>query len=153
MPPWLTWAFAAPNALYARGLGSMLGRRFVQIGHIGRRTGRRYRTVVEVVHYDRVTGETTVIAGFGHHSDWLSNIQAAGGAELDFGHGPRPAAYRMLSTEEAVATWRDYERRNRLLRPVLAPVLTALLGWTFDGSDAAVLRMVAALPMLAFRPA
>lgn len=152
MPTWLKRAFAAPNALYAHGLGAVLGRRFVQIGHVGRRSGRRYHTVVEVLHYDRSTGKTVVIAGYGERSDWLRNIQAAGGGELDFGHGPRPAAYGMLSTDEATAVFRDYYRRNLLIRPVLRPVLSALLGWRFDGSDAAVRRMVEQLPMVAFRP-
>lgn len=152
MPAWLRRAFAAPNALYAHGLGAVLGRRFVQIGHVGRRSGRSYHSVVEVLHYDRSTGETVVIAGYGHRSDWLRNVRAAGGPELDLGHGPRPAAYRMLSTDEAMTVFRDYLRRNALIRPVLRPVLSALLGWRFDGSEAALRRMVEQLPMVAFRP-
>ena len=35
-----------------------------------------------------------------------------------------------------------YERRNRFLVPVIRPVLGKLLGWRYDGSDAARHRMV-----------
>lgn len=153
LPPWLKRAFAAPNALYAHGLGRLLGHRFVQIEHVGRRSGRTYHSVVEVLRYDRSTGETTVIAGYGPTADWLRNIQAAGAAALDFGRGPRPAAYRLLPADEAIETWRTYCRRNRFIRPALLAVITALVGWRFDGSEAAVRRMVDELPMVAFTPA
>lgn len=152
IPPWLRAVWAAPNALYAHGLGSLLGHRFVQIRHRGRRTGLPRRAVVEVLRYNRSTGEAVVVAGYGRSADWYRNVLAAGGAELDFGHGARPAAYRVLSVDEAADTYRAYERRNRLIRPGVRLTLTLLLGWRFDGSDDAVRRMVQELPMIAFRP-
>lgn len=61
-------------------------------------------------------------------------------------------AYRTLDEPEAADAIADYERRNLLLRPVLHPVLSKLLGWRYDGSDAARHRMVRQLPIVAFRP-
>lgn len=151
LPDWLKKAFAVPNWLYGHGLGGLLGHRFVQLTHVGRRSGRTHHTVVEVIHYDPVTGETIVVSGFGAQSDWLRNIKAAGGAELDFGRGPRPAAYRILPLEEAIATFAGYERRNRLIRPVLHSTLSHLLGWTYDGSAEARRQLAAQLPLIAFR--
>lgn len=152
MPAWLRAVWAAPNRLYALGLGRLLGHRFVQIVHRGRRTGAVRHTVVEVLSYDRETGETIVVSGYGPTADWYRNVVAAGGAELDFGHGPRPAAYRLVPPEEAERVFRTYDRRNVLIRPGVRLTLTLLLGWRFDGSDRAVREMVAQLPMLAFRP-
>lgn len=152
LPRWLKRAYAAPNLLYDHGLGRLLGHRFVRIGHVGRRTGRLHHAVVEVVRYDRATGEATVIAGYGPRADWVLNTEAAGGATLDFGHGPRPAAYRVLDVDEAIEVYRDYERRNALLRPGVRATLRVLLGWRFDGSEVARRRMAEQLPMLAFHP-
>lgn len=38
----------APSMLYRHYLGWMLGRRFVMVTHVGRRSGRQYRTVLEL---------------------------------------------------------------------------------------------------------
>ncbi|WP_051510513.1 nitroreductase family deazaflavin-dependent oxidoreductase [Intrasporangium oryzae] len=152
LPAWLKRVYAAPGALYDHGLGRLLGHRFVRIGHIGRRTGLLHHAVVEVTHYDRVTGEATVMAGYGPRADWVRNIRAAGGASLDFGHGPRPAAYRVLDVDEAIEVFRHYERRNVLLLPGIRATLWVLLGWRYDGSEPARRRLAEQLPMLAFRP-
>lgn len=152
MPAWLKAVWAGPNSLYRHGLGRLLGHRFVQIHHRGRRSGRTFQTVVEVVRYDPQTGEAVVISGYGPTADWLRNVVAAEGAQLDFGHGPRPAAYRRLAPKEAERVYREYTRRNLLIRPGVHLTLTLLLGWRFDGSDEAVRRMVRELPMIAFVP-
>ncbi|HEX4865495.1 MAG TPA: nitroreductase family deazaflavin-dependent oxidoreductase [Acidimicrobiales bacterium] len=49
------------------------------IEHVGRRTGARYRTPVLVF---RAPGGFAIIVGYGLQSDWLKNLQAAGGAGL-----------------------------------------------------------------------
>ena len=153
LPRWLKLAFRVPNSLYANGLGRLLGHRFLQLTHTGRRTGRRHHVVLEVVRYDRRSGEATVICGFGHHADWLRNVRSGGPAWVDFGRGPSPAAYREVSVEEAQEVYAAYERRNRLVAPGVRWTLTALLGWRYDGSPAARRRMVEELPMLALSPA
>lgn len=45
--------FRAPVRLYEHNLGWLLGRRFVCLTHIGRRSGRRYRTVLEAIGSDQ----------------------------------------------------------------------------------------------------
>jgi deazaflavin-dependent oxidoreductase (nitroreductase family) len=142
-----------PNAWYDKGFGAVLGHRFLRLEHIGRRSGRRFSVVLEVVRYDRRTGEATVISGFGAGADWLRNVRSGSPASVDFGRGPRPAAYRILALEEAFEVYAAYERRNLLIAPLVRWTLTALLGWRYDGSAAARERMVRELPMVAFRPA
>jgi deazaflavin-dependent oxidoreductase (nitroreductase family) len=152
LAPWLRASFAAPNALYANGCGWLLGRRFLRLSHTGRRTGLTFHVVLEVVRYDRSTGEATVISGFGDTADWLRNLRAGGPAAVDFGRGPSPAAYRVLGLAEAEEVYAAYERRNLLIAPLVRWTLTALLGWRYDGSRAARRRMVAELPVVALRP-
>jgi deazaflavin-dependent oxidoreductase (nitroreductase family) len=153
MPSWLHAAFVLPNKLYTVGAGRVLGHRLVRLTHTGRTSGREFHVVVEVVRYDRGTGEAVVVSGFGRSADWFRNITAGGPAYVDFGSGPRRAAHRVLDTDEAITVFVDYERRNRAFMPLFRPVLSRLLGWTYDGSDDARRRLVEDLPMLALRPA
>lgn len=152
MPGWLRMLYRAPNRLYAAGLGRVLGRRFVQIHHVGRRSGRRFQAVVEVVRYDSATGEATVMAGYGHQADWYRNVLAAGRADLDFGRGPRPARFRSVEQDEAEQVLSDYLRRYRLVAPAMNAFLGWLAGWPFDAAPAAITRLCQQMPMLALRP-
>ena len=72
----LKWTFRLPLYLYRWHLGWLLGHRFLMLTHLGRKSGRRRQTVLEVVHYDFKTKECIVIAGYGAQSDWYRNIQA-----------------------------------------------------------------------------
>ncbi|WP_409463104.1 nitroreductase family deazaflavin-dependent oxidoreductase [Amycolatopsis sp. GA6-003] len=152
MNPIARTVFKAPAKLYDRDLGWLLGKRFLCLTHVGRKSGRRYRTVLEVIGVRPRTGEVLAIAGLGPSSDWYRNLQAAPAAEVAIGRRKFVPAHRVLGESEAADAIADYERRNLLLRPILHPVLSKLLGWRYDGSDAARLRMVQQLPIVAFRP-
>ncbi len=45
-----------------------------------------------------------------------------------------------------------YERRNRLIAPIIRSVPSRLLGWRYQGSDDERRRLFAQLPLVAFRP-
>ena len=150
--PTLRRLLGLPRVLYAHGWGWVLGHRFLQLSHRGRRTGTLHHTVLEVVQYDRVTGEAVVASGFGNRTDWLLNLRAGSDVVVSISRFSAPARYRELRTEEAVEVFADYERRNALARPVIRAVLSRLLGWQYDGSPAARLRLAEQLPMVAFRP-
>ncbi len=67
-------------------VGRLAGRRFVPliagVGHVGRRSGRRYLTPTGA----GVTGDTIVIPlSFGNVSDWARNVRAAGGCVVQLG--------------------------------------------------------------------
>ena len=140
-----------PGRLYDWNLGWLLGRRFLRLTHVGRRSGRRYRTVLEVV--GEAGDEVVVVAGFGRSSDWFRNIAALPPIEVAIGRDRfRPQA-RVLPDEEAAAVLADYERRHRLVAPVVRRVLGWLVGWEYDGSAAARNRLVQELPFVAFHRA
>ncbi|MEJ3653504.1 nitroreductase family deazaflavin-dependent oxidoreductase [Actinomycetes bacterium KLBMP 9759] len=141
-----------PARLYAADLGWLLGNRFLCLTHIGRRSGRRHRTVLEVIATEPGTGEVLVIAALGPSSDWYRNIQANPAVEVTVGRHRFVPAHRTLDEPEAAAVLAGYERRNRWLAPVLRPVLSRLLGWRYDGSTTARRRMAQQLPVVALRP-
>lgn len=143
----------APVWLYEHDAGWLLGERFLLLTHVGRRTGRRYETVLEVVGSDRATGEVVVMAGFGRAANWFRNIQAQPAVEVAVGRRRFRPAHRVLGDDEAAAVLDGYERRNHLIAPVVRRVLSRLVGWHYDGSEAARRRLVAELPLVAFRPA
>jgi deazaflavin-dependent oxidoreductase (nitroreductase family) len=142
--------FRAPVRLYDHGLGWLLGRRFLCLTHVGRKSGCRYRTVLEVI--GLTNEEVTVVAGLGPSSDWFRNLQAGGSAYVELGRARFVADHRVLGHAEAAAAIADYERRNRLVLPIVRRVLTALAGWPYDGSRDARERLVRQLPLVAFRP-
>lgn len=150
--PLLGRVLGAPAYLYDAHAGWLLGRRFLRLTHVGRRTGRRYRTMLEVIGQDRRTGEVLVMAGLGRSAQWLRNIEAGNAVEVAIGHDRFHPVHRMLTPVEASEALAGYERRNRLLAPIVRKVLSWLVGWRYDGSPAARLRLVTQLPVVAFRP-
>src|SRR5215469_13515450 len=67
--------FRLPAILYRWRCGWLLGRRFLLLIHVGRRTGKLRRTVLEVIEYRQDIPEAIVISAFGPRSDWLLNMQ------------------------------------------------------------------------------
>lgn len=150
--PTLRALFRTPVCLYRLGCGWLLGHRFLMLIHIGRRTGRRRFTVLEVIEYRKRGPEAVVLSGFGRKADWLRNIRASPSVEVVIGIRRFAAAYRFAAEAEAVAVLTGYLRRNRVIAPVIRRVLSRLLGWAFDGSEAHCRRLAAELPLVVFHP-
>lgn len=68
--------FRVPAWLWTHGFGRVLGRWFLLLEHRGRKTGRHYRTVLEVVARDDDSGEVVAASGYGPASDWYRNLRA-----------------------------------------------------------------------------
>ncbi len=147
--PWLRIFFRLPVCLYRLRLGWVLGRRFIMITHLGRRTGRVHRTVVEVVKYEKLTRESAVLAAYGPRSDWYRNIKAHPALEAQTGRDRYVPDQRDLTPEEAFEVLKDYRRRHpRTLKALLraVPIIQ------YDGSDESLRRMAEKVPFVAFRP-
>lgn len=147
----LWYLFRFPVYLYSCGFGWLFGKRLLLLAHIGRRTGLRRRTVLEVVDY-REGPEVVVANGFGRDSDWVRNIEARPGEEVTVGSHHFVASHRFLGEEEAMRVIEGYERRNRFIAPIVRRGFTWLLGWKYRGSDADRRQLVRQLPLIAFRP-
>lgn len=142
----------APVHLYRWRCGWLLGRRFLLLRQVGRRTGRRRETVLEVMEYRPAGPELVVMSAFGRGAGWLRNMAADPRPEVTIGRRRFVAAVRFLDAEEAIAVVRGYERRNRLMIPIIRLVLSRFLGWRYCGSDAERRRLVGQLPLVALRP-
>lgn len=144
----LRLAFRLPIYLYRLGLGRLLGQRFLLLTHRGRRSGRVHQTTLEVVRYDPARREAIVASGWGEESDWYRNLKASPALEVRVGGERYPPKQRFLTPEEVHAEIVDYERRY----PWATRIITPLLGFRLDGSEAARRAFADSLRMVAFRP-
>jgi deazaflavin-dependent oxidoreductase (nitroreductase family) len=141
-----------PVALYRHGFGSALGHRLLLLHHMGRRSGLERHAVLEIVGWNHDFGEVFVVAGFGPRTDWYRNVLAAGGAVITRGRATMPVTVRVVPAGEAAAVIARYETGRLLPAAVVRAALSSLVGWRYDGSDAARARLVRQLPMLALHP-
>jgi deazaflavin-dependent oxidoreductase (nitroreductase family) len=144
--------FRAPVYVYHWRCGWLLGHRFLLLIHVGRRTGLRRRTVLEIIEYRKEGPEAVVMSAFGANASWLRNIQTLPNEEVIIGSQRFPAVHRILSEEEAVRAIMGYQRRNWFIAAIIRFALSRFVGWQYAGSEIHSRRLIAQLPLIAFRP-
>ena len=119
----------SPLVFYRLGLGWLLGNRFVQITHRGRKSGLLHQTVVEVLRYDPVTREVIAVSGWGGKTDWYRNIQQEPALEIRIGRLAYQPIQQWLSPEETstevLAVFQQHPQEARILGPLLGIDLAA----------------------------
>ena len=93
------WVFGIPLVLYRHGWGRFLGHTFLQLVHVGRRTGRQHQAVAMVLAWDPVTRAATICSGWGPDADWVRNLRAGPAARVDVGRDSFVPAHRFLTDE------------------------------------------------------
>jgi deazaflavin-dependent oxidoreductase (nitroreductase family) len=144
----LKWAFTLPLYLYRWHLGWLVGHRFLMVTHLGRKTGRRRQTGLEVVHYDPATQECIVVAAWGEQTDWYRNLQAHPAMEVQVGSTRYPPVQRFLTFEETWALLCDYQR----VHPRGLRVLLRFMGYGYHGSQEDLRAIAQVVRAVAFRP-
>ena len=135
----MRWLMKAPAYLYRAGLGWMMGKRMAMIEHVGRRSGRTYQTVLEVVRYDNDTID--LAAAWGPKSDWFRNIKANPAVTVSSGRiHQAPATGRVVDAEAAAEVYAAYTEAH----PRSVQALSKALGLPFE--DPAV--MAASVPLV-----
>ncbi len=140
----IRFLFRTPNWFFEHGLGKLFGRRFVQLQHIGRRSGRDYHTVVEVVKSDPDTGRIYVCAAFGEDSDWYRNVIHHPQIKINFTGREYDARVTELSPAQGVDILVDYARRY----PLAARELSEIMGYKTDGTPQDFGQLAKDLPVL-----
>lgn len=140
--------FRLPIPLYRAHLGWLLGHRFVLINHIGRRTGRPRRVVVEVVARERATGTVTVASGFGPGADWYRNLRARPDVTIQVATRRTPVRAVPLTPEQGGEAMVTYARRHGRA----ARALSRYLGFVVDGSAGDYRAVGRKIPFVRFEP-
>ncbi len=141
--------FRMPAWMYSRGWGWMLGRTFLMLVHVGRKSGQLHNTVAMVLAEDADNGEIVICSAWGPDADWVRNLRAGPGREVRIAHYRFAPEHRFLSEDEAIAVAVSFRRRH----PRRLQLLSAVLGWGGLRSDAAVREFVRGHPFVALRPA
>jgi deazaflavin-dependent oxidoreductase (nitroreductase family) len=148
----LKFLFDLPSGLYRWGLGWMLGRRVLAVTHRGRKTGKEHRTILEVAVFDKDTKESIVASAYGSHADWYRNIRSEPALRVQTGRLDYVPEQRFLDqgeTNEAAARFcREHPWEAKLVNRVLPSIGAAIP----PGSDLPPEKLLATLPMVAFRP-
>ena len=134
----------APIGLYRIGLGRLLGRRFLLLEHVGRRSSEMRRTVLEVVQL--VDGAPVIVSGWGEGSDWCRTVEANPTVHVTIGGREFDAEAVPLDLPEAARVLDDYRtahpRAARSIGRVIGVSLTS-----HPGKAASLLPMFRLVPI------
>ncbi len=148
---WTKRLFNAPSWLYDRGLGWLLGRRFCEVEHVGRKSGKRRTTVLEIVERDPATGEIVVASAYGATANWYRNLQQRPATKIRTGRQEYVPETRFLTPEEGRAVAERFGVDHRWEAKVglrVMDAIDAVPAGTFDDP----VEMFASFPMVAFKP-
>jgi deazaflavin-dependent oxidoreductase (nitroreductase family) len=146
-PSLLIPMFKLPLMLYRFRLGWLLGKRFMQITHVGRRSGKTYRSVLAVLKFDGKTNEIYAISAW-KGSDWYYNIQASPALQVETGFIHYAPSQRTLSAEEITDAFMEYRRQH----PLFSRMICRIPGWKWDSSYEEFLALARNLRGVAFTP-
>ena len=115
--------YRLPIQIYRFGLGFLLGKRFLLLEHIGRKTGLPRHAVLEVIRHDPGQDAYYVVSGFGRSSDWYQNITKEPRVRIQVGRQWMRAYAETLSSKQATTEILDYAARYPKTFRILAEKL------------------------------
>ena len=136
-----------PIWIYRLHLGFLLGERFLLLEHIGRKSGKVRRAVLEIIGKDAEPRAYYVASGFGERSHWFRNVMHTPQVVIQVGTKRYQAIAERLPFAEALARLTTYAREH----PTALRELSHLLHYDYDGSDESLQELARALPIVRFR--
>ena len=146
-PSFLIPIFKLPVFLYRLRLGWLLGKRFMQITHVGRHSGKVRRTILAALRFDEKTKEIYAVSAW-KGSDWYYNIQAAPALQVEIGLVRYAPVQRTLSAEEITTTFLAYRKQH----PIFSRMICRIPGWKWDSTYSEFLELARTLHGVAFKP-
>ncbi len=146
-PSFMVPIFKLPIFLYRTNMGWLMGNRFLQLTHIGRRSGKVRKTILAVLHYDPQTHEILAVSVW-KGSDWYYNIQTTPALQVESGRVKYRPQQRTLSPEELATAFFEYCRRY----PIFSRIICRIPGWKWNSTYEEFLELARTLRGVAFRP-
>ena len=143
----LRWALRAPRWLYHIGLGWVLGERFLMLSYVGRRSGLRRETVIEVIGHDKEKDIYFVASGWGTRSDWYRSILANPAVSIQVGKRRFDARAQTLDLEESVQRLSAYASKHPAAFHELSRLMT---GNALKGTEQECRQMAQSVPVIGF---
>lgn len=145
----LRFLLRLPIWLYRAHLGWLLGHRFLLLKHVGRKTGLLHQTVIEVVHYDKVTDTYMIASGWGEKSDWLRNIEKTPTVFVSVSSRHFEATAKRLTLDEAQQALLDYAQHHPATFRALAKMM---VGQNLSGTAEDCRYLAQSVPLVALQP-
>jgi deazaflavin-dependent oxidoreductase (nitroreductase family) len=146
----LKFFFKVPVWLHKMGLGGwerLIGAQWMFITTIGRKTGKRRETMVDVMDYDKAADTYYIEAAYGARADWYKNIQANPTFEAQVGRRKFKAHAGALSTDGAGELLVQFFRA----KPAYTRSVMAMAGLKFKNEEE-LLVIGKDLTLLAVKP-
>lgn len=102
-----------PIFLYRIHLGWIFWHRCLLLTHVGRKTGKIRRNVVEVFWYDKNRRESFVASAWGNKSDWYLNIKKNNPISVLTGGERYVPSFRTLSIDEAQSVLKSFSTKHK----------------------------------------
>ena len=112
--------------------------------HRGRKSGRLYKTPIEILHDDHERDELVVSPMWGRHSDWYRNVVAGGLVEVHIRGEERQVEWRELDDAERRAAIDAYREAHPLYSRLILRMLVRVNRFEGDPEEA----LLRELPML-----
>lgn len=112
----LKWLYKLPILLYRMGMGFLIGRLFMTLTTIGRKSGQPRRTGIEFHEFE---GKPTVMSGWGTKADWYRNLDANPRATIQTWRGAQSVRARRITTEEELTRAFEWTQSNPTMRNMM----------------------------------
>ena len=145
----LRFLFRLPLWLYRVKLDWLMGRRFLMLTHIGRKSGQPRQVVLEVVRHDTDTSVYFVAAGWRGKADWYKNIQEIPSVQVTVGEYTFKATAVVMQLVEAAATFYIYARRYPLAFHELSRLM---MGEMLQSTQEDCFRLAQSVPLVKLIP-
>jgi deazaflavin-dependent oxidoreductase (nitroreductase family) len=146
-PAFISPFFKLPLVLYRLDLGWMMGKRFMVVTHVGRRSGKVYQSVLAVVGFDPKTSGIKAVSPWSS-SNWFRNIQATPALEVQTAGVRYVPVQRFLSPEEIASSFVEFRREH----PIFSRMVARIPGWNIDSTYDEFLELARSLRGVAFEP-
>jgi deazaflavin-dependent oxidoreductase (nitroreductase family) len=140
-----------PGALDRKGMRWMLQAlspaTVIVLVHRGRKSGRLYKTPIEILHDDGERDEIVISPMWGRRSDWYRNVIAGGLVEVHVSGEEKHVEWRELGEDERRAAIDAYREAHPLYSRMILWMLVRVNRFEGDPEEA----LLRELPMLGLR--
>jgi deazaflavin-dependent oxidoreductase (nitroreductase family) len=138
--------YRLPIWIYRLKLGWIFGKRALLLTHIGRKSGKRRQTVLEIIHLLPEEQQYFVVSGFGSHSQWFQNIQLEPRVTIQVGSKHMTALAQQLKPDQAEIVFLVYTQRN----PQVVRMLAKMIGYNVPHTPEGYRAFGRVIPVISF---
>lgn len=115
----MKWVYKSPILLYRLGLGPIVGRLFMVMTTIGRKSGLPRRAAIE---FHEFKGRKYVLSGWGTKTDWYHNLEANPHITIQTWRGAESVLAHRITSDLELAEAFEFAMSNPTMRAIIRAV-------------------------------